>query len=132
MDILDSQDLTRLGQDEDGWNAVAPLFERERQEAADLYRQLEGSERASDDLDEVVPAAHYGKVDTLFVAQGLERWGSFDPEANRLAVHEEAEAGDEDLLGLAAVQTLLHDGTVYAVEPEQVPGDRPLAALFRY
>ena len=45
---------------------------------------------------------------------------------------EQVAAGDEDLLDLAAIQTLLHDGPVYAVEPEQVPGDGPLAALFRY
>ncbi|MEJ2207851.1 MAG: hypothetical protein P8129_02305 [Anaerolineae bacterium] len=114
------------------WNVVAPLLARQRQEAADLYRQLEHTERASGALEEVIPAAHYGKVDALFVALGLERWGTFDPKVNRLAVHEEAAAGDEDLLNLAAVQTLLHDGTVYAVESEQVPGDHPLAALFRY
>jgi hypothetical protein len=31
-------------------------------------------------------------------------------------------AEDEDLLDLAALHTLLNSGTVYAVEPEQVPG----------
>jgi len=126
-DEVEARDLHQAA-----WHIVGPLFARERQEAADLYRQLEHTERASADLGEVVPAAHYGKVDTLFVALGVEQWGTFDPEADRLAVHDEAASQDEDLLDLAAAQTLLHGGTVYAVEPEQVPGGEPLAALFRY
>ena len=51
---------------------------------------------------------------------------------NRLVLDEEDAVFREDLLDLAAVQTLLHGGTIYAVEPEQVPGGGPLAALFRY
>jgi hypothetical protein len=34
------------------------------------------------------------------------------------------------LLNLAAVHNLLHGRTVYAVDPEQVPDDAPLAAIF--
>lgn len=114
------------------WQVVQPRFEQERKEAAALYRQLAHTGRASAELDEVIPAAHYGQVATLFVALGLRRWGTFDPEANRLVVHQEMEEADEDLLDLAAVQTLLNGGSVYVVEPEQVPAGGPLAALFRY
>lgn len=35
----------------------------------------------------------------------------------------------KNLLGRAALQTVLKGGTVYAVEPEAVPGSAPLAAL---
>jgi len=47
-------------------------------------------------------------------------------------VHEEAEPGDEDLLDFAAMQTLLNGGIVYAVEPQKVPDEALLAAVFRY
>jgi len=33
---------------------------------------------------------------------------------------------------LAAVQTLIHGGTVYAVDSGQIPGGGPLAVLLRY
>ena len=33
---------------------------------------------------------------------------------------------------LAATQTLLHRGAVYAVEQAQMPAETPLAAVFRY
>jgi hypothetical protein len=41
-------------------------------------------------------------------------------------------AGDEDLLDLAAMYTLLRRGTVYAVAPEQMPDRTPAAAILRY
>jgi radical SAM superfamily enzyme YgiQ (UPF0313 family) len=40
--------------------------------------------------------------------------------------------GDEHLLDLAAVQTYLKGGIVYAVEPEKVPGGTYAAAVLRY
>jgi len=41
-------------------------------------------------------------------------------------------SGDEPLLDLAAVQTYLKGGIVYAVEPEKVPGGTSAAAVLRY
>jgi hypothetical protein len=119
---------------EQTWAIVQPLFLAAQKEAAAKYKQLAGagSEQASSDLKEVAPAAYHGRVETLFVAVGLQQWGTFDPKTNTVQVHEEAEPGDEDLLDFAAVQALLNSGTVYAVELEKVPGEAPLAAVFRY
>lgn len=55
-----------------------------------------------------------------------------DPGTAEVSVHEEAESGDGDLLDLAAVQTLLTSGTVYALDPEEMPDGATVAALFRY
>ena len=119
---------------EQAWAIVQPRFLTAQKEAAAQYRQLAGagSEQASNDLKEIVPAAYHGRVETLFVTVGLQKWGSFDPGTNVVHMHEEAEPGDEDLLDFAAVQTLLSRGTVYAVEPEKVPDEALLAAVFRY
>lgn len=116
------------------WTIVHPLFLAVQKEAAARYRQLAGAGggEASDDLKEVVPAAYYGRVEVLFVAVGVQRWGNFDPDGNRVELHQEVEARDQDLLDFTAVQTLLNGGTVYAVEPERVPGEASLAAVFRY
>jgi hypothetical protein len=119
---------------ERAWAIVHPLFLTAQEEAAAQYRQLAGagSEQTSNDLKQVVPAAYHGRVETLFVAIGLQQWGSFDPHTSVVSLHEEAQPGDEDLLDYAAVQTLLNGGTVYAVESEKVPYEAPLAAVFRY
>jgi hypothetical protein len=116
------------------WSIVHPLFLADQKDAAARYRQLAGAgrERASSELGQVIPAAYHGRVETLFVALDLERWGVFDPDSNKIELHKEARPRDKDLLDLAAVHTLLNGGTVYAVESEKVPGGASLAALFRY
>ena len=116
------------------WAIVCPLFLVAQKEAATQYRQLAGagSEQASSDLKHIIPAAHQGRVETLFVTVGIQRWGSLSLDTNVVQLHEEAEPGSEDLLDLAAVQTLLNRGTVYAVEPEKMPDEAALAAVFRY
>jgi hypothetical protein len=114
------------------WAIVQPYFQQAQKEAVAQYEQLADTERVSKDIRRIVPAAHYGQVDTLFVAVSLQQWGTFDPDTNTIHLHAEAEPGDEDLLDSAVVQTLLHGGTVYALAPEKVPGGVPLAALFRY
>lgn len=116
------------------WAVVHPRFLAAQKEAIEQYREFAGagSEQASNDLKQVVPAAYHGRVGTLFVAIGLQRWGRFDPGTNVVQLHEEAGPGREDLLDFAAVQTLLNGGTVYAVEPERMPDESPLAAVYRY
>jgi hypothetical protein len=112
------------------WPLVKPLFEEARQRAAAQYRQLAGTGRASGDLETVIAAAHEGRVETLFVASSRPLWGVFDPSTGHLAQHKEEGAGDVDLLDLAAADTLAHDRTVYAVEPEQIPSGTDVAAIF--
>jgi hypothetical protein len=111
---------------------LEPYFLEAQRAAAERYRQLLGTGLASSNLTEVVPSAYLGRVDSLFVAVGVQQWGSHDPSTHTVQLHDAAEPGDDDLLDLAAVQTLLHGGAVYAVGAEDVPDDAPVAALFRY
>lgn len=126
-DHLKPQDLH-----EQAWEIVEPYIQQEQEQAAERYYQNVERGQASGDLRTVVPAAAFGRVDTLFVATGKQVWGSFDPADSTLEVHQTPDSGDEDLLDLAAVHTLLHRGTVYAVNPDHVPGDHSIAAIFRY
>jgi hypothetical protein len=114
------------------WEIVKPHFLESQQAAIAQYHDLAGSGRTSTELKEAVAAAHYGRVDRLFVANGEQHWGTFNPDLNQVELHADMKPGDQDLLNLAAIQTILNGGTVYAVEPDQVPEDAPLAAVFRY
>ena len=101
-------------------------------EAVNLYRQLADSQQASNVVEDVVPAAYFERVEVLFVALGEQVWGTLDPETGQVETRSERRDGDRDLLDLAGVHTLVNGGTVYAVEPDQVPGGGLVAALFRY
>jgi hypothetical protein len=114
------------------WSVVQPLFLKAQDEAATRYKQLVGTGLASKDLKAIVSAAYHGRVESLFVPVRIQEWGTFDADANVVHLHQDAEPDDEDLLDLAAIQTLLHEGTVYAVKSEEVPDGAVLAAVFRY
>ena len=114
------------------WTLVQPIFMQAQERAATQYSQLAGTGQTTVDVKEAVLAAHHGRVDVLFVALGVQVWGKFDPSTNTIHMHQDPEPGDEDLLDLAAIQSILNGATVYAVEPEQVPDHAPLAAVFRY
>jgi hypothetical protein len=111
---------------------VEPHFRQKRVDAATRYEEAVGTARASNVLEQLVPAASTGRIEELFVAVGRQRWGRYDPETQRVKIREQAHAGDQDLLDLTAIQTVRHRGAVYAVPPEEVPGGRSLAATLRY
>jgi hypothetical protein len=119
---------------ERAWELVEPQFTAEREEAIRLYEQLAGMEKdvASHNFEEIVPSAYFEKVDTIFVARNTHVWGIFDPESAEVEVHDEETGENEDLLDLAVLHTYLNSGTVYVLDPEDVPGGPPVAAMFRY
>lgn len=124
--------LTAQQLHEQAWSIIEPYFQKAQQDAVGLYNRLAGTGRTSKDLEDIVRGAYHGRVEVLFVALGVQRWGSFDGDTDSVRLHDTAEPGDEDLLDFAAIRTLLNGGSVYAVEPENVPDDRRVAAILRY
>ena len=116
----------------EAWAVVEPHFRKALREAAIHYEEFAGTPRASNSLREVVPAASQGRVEQLFVAVGRQQWGSFDEKRQKVRLSREKRLGDQDLLDRAAIETFLQGGAVHAVDPDQVPGGGPLAAVFRY
>ena len=114
------------------WTVIEPHFRKEQEHARARYHELKGTALASSDLRTIVPAAYYQRVETLFVPIGKQTWGTFDPAGNNVELHEAKQPGDVDLLDAAATQTILNAGTVFAVQPNEMPDGTALAAIFRY
>jgi hypothetical protein len=117
---------------ERAWAIVQPYFQGAQDAAAAQYRQLAGTGRAAGDIGAILTAAYEGRVDTLFIAVDRQEWGYFHVESRTAEAHREAIAGDDDLLNVAAIYTLLKRGTIYAVELDQMPEHTPAAAILRY
>ena len=132
LEIINPEEIKAEELHRQAWAIVQPDFQKAQQDAAGRYRQLADGERTSSHLDTIVPAAYHARVDVLFVAVGVQRWGRFDPSTGQVRVRDTAEPGDEDLLDFAGIHSVLNGGTVYAVAPDDVPGESALAALFRY
>lgn len=119
---------------ENAWPLVESVLEELQAEELDRFEDLyyQNGDLASDDFHEIIPGCAYSRVETLFVPLGEYRWGRFDPETNTVEVHESQEPGDGDLLNYAALQSYLNGATVHVLRPDQMPGGRSVAAIFRY
>ena len=117
---------------EQAWKLVQPHFQKAQEDALAKYYQLAGTGQTSTIVSEVIQAATGGRVASLFVAVGVQRWAAVGAGNGRFESHDEVRPGDADLLDLAATQTLMNGGEVFVVQPEVVPGKAPLAAVFRY
>lgn len=113
---------------------MAPALEQDLDAVLDrIAARLGSGERTvSVRPDEILAAAHQGRVDTVVVAEGTPLWGHFDPLTGELSVRDAAGGGAEDLLNEAAVVTLRQGGRAYAAPQERIPRDAPAAALLRY
>ncbi len=111
---------------------VEPVLQQNREKAAKRYIDLAGTSLASDDIARILGAAYDGRVDILFIDSRIPVWGSIRIDDRMVEVHKSRQIGDDDLIDLAATQSLLHRGMVYSVEHEQLPSHGSVAALFRY
>jgi hypothetical protein len=116
------------------WKLVEPIFDEVQKKDLERFEQFHGqqNELASADLKTVLKAAHFGQVETLFVPVGVQKWGRYNPQQNQVTLDTKNKPENEDLLDYAAMQTIINSGQVYAVQPEKLPGDGELAAIFRY
>jgi release factor family 3 len=114
------------------WRIAEAHFQHAPDIAAAQYHEGTAKGRAGNRLQDVLTAAYQGRIATLFVPRGIQRWGRFDFERLALEEHEEERTGDEELLDLAAMQALIHGGTVYGVKSDEMPDRQLLAAVYRY
>jgi hypothetical protein len=94
--------------------------------------KLIGSDRVSCDIEEVLPAAHEGRVDAIFVASDEQLWGRFDADARRVVISKDRKADSEDLLDRAVSETLANGGRAYAMPAQALPAGLLFVALYRY
>lgn len=113
------------------WELIKPRLHADRRNLARKFEELAGTDQASDDPEQVLPAALQGRVESLFIPVDVHLWGSLN-QNGRFETHEERRPESLDLLDFTAVETLSHRGKVFAVPTQKLPGKGPLAAIFRY
>ena len=89
------------------------------------------------DLSEILAAASLGRIETLFVAEGHERFGMMERDAatgelKEMRHSEAAEGVEEDLLNVAAVEALRTGAKVFTVPADRLPRHSCAAARFRW
>jgi hypothetical protein len=90
------------------------------------------SQSLNPSIEEIVPSAAAGRIDTLFVDTGVQKWGKYDPVSGRVELHSAQEGGDENLLDAAFTHAYLNGGNVYGLDSAQMPAQSGGGAIFRY
>jgi hypothetical protein len=114
------------------WPIVEPALRSDRDEALTRYHELSATTLTTRDLARTVVAAHDGQVDVLFVERGAQSWGTYNQGTREVTFDHQPQPSHEDLVNTATVRTILTNGSVFVLEPDDVPGGGPVAALFRY
>ena len=118
---------------EKAWEVVKDHFSKGMEQDKKLFQGAMSKDQASASLPDIVSAANYQKIETLFLRKGAHLFGHFDAESNETTLHESHEQNDRDLLDLAAVQTHLNGGKVYTLEREDLPAPTAEAnAIYRF
>lgn len=115
-----------------GWEVIKSYFLEDMYHDMDRYSDLIGSDKQSDNLSQIVEAAYYGKIDSLFVPIGEQSWGWFDRDRDTVHHSAEQQNGEHDLINAAAIKTLTQGGDVYALHKDEMPQQSSIAAIFRY
>lgn len=112
---------------------IQQYFAQNMRTALSHYHEMVSTKKASHAITGILPAAAHGQVETLFIAANNQmKWGHFESEQNKLTTCQEDTFGCEDLLNLAATNTLIHAGNIFAIQPEEMPNESSIAAVFRY
>lgn len=115
------------------WQKMEKRFDDGRKEKISLFKEFEGTGRTSTDIKQVFLAAWEGKIDALFIENGVDIWGVYDPEKRHVRVDEKPSPSNVSLLNKMAVKTFLSGGKVYLSEKEEMPNQySEVNALYRY
>lgn len=117
---------------EKAWPLVRERLEEHTGSVLERIVHSDAGVPVSRQLQDVVRAASDGRVDTVFVALDRECWGRYDETQREVISHEEAEAGDYDLLDRAAADSFLKGGEVHAIPAEHIPGPGTAIARLRW
>ena len=107
--------------------AGSDSIERAAANLADLKERVAPA-RFSTDLDIILHAAVDGRIGWLHINQDAHMRGVF----GRIQHRRGTDWGEEDLLNLAAIETLRQRGSAFSLPAAKMPNGAAIAAVFRY
>jgi hypothetical protein len=111
---------------------MQPYFKQRQMKATNEYLNQSATPLTTAIESVIIPAAHYGRIQHLFVVKGSHIWGRFNEQDNQLFTNSEPGDNDECLVDKAVIKTLQTGGNVFVVPPEEMPEQSMMAAVLRY
>lgn len=117
----------------EAWELLQPVFDKSKQEKLDQFEEFYGTEKTSNDIEEIVNATFDGKVDTLFLEKNANIFGVYNPSKRTVKIDETHDFPNVSLTNLIAMKVVKDGGNVYLFDKENMPAKHSIIyALFRY
>jgi hypothetical protein len=119
---------------EKGWDLVEEYFLNERKAQREQMRNLSAGGRTSYLLEEILQASLDGRIETLFLQKGIDKYGLYDQQQRAvIRVRPAKEKNSVSLFNLAASHALVKGARVFLENKENMPfQETEINALFRY
>tara|TARA_B100000929_G_C15471317_1_gene407965 strand:+ start:296 stop:1444 length:1149 start_codon:yes stop_codon:yes gene_type:complete len=126
-------DSDMMGIHQKALEVAEPFLNEDRDKKITKYNELSKTENTTSAVSDIIAAVYQGKVDTLFIENRAEEWGSYDEDSMEVKFSDNQENGNISLLNLAAKKTIEMGGKVYLVEHEFMPQKKSkMNALLRF
>ncbi|MEP6261845.1 MAG: hypothetical protein ABJ092_09725 [Gillisia sp.] len=111
---------------------IQPFLEKDRNEKMKQFKEL-SRDKTSVKITDIIPSIYEGKVDTLFLDEREDVFGTFDEENMAVEVQDKQTEENTSLMNLAAKKVIEQGGHVFLVNSENMPeNSSKMNALFRY
>jgi len=110
---------------------VADYFDKQLDDIINTYHNVKGTGKTSAQLEEIVSAAYFSRVEQLIVKNNAFQSGNFDPEENKVRFMERG-LGQYNLYNFAVIKTIANGGQAYTLDEEKMPDGKDIIAFFRY
>jgi len=121
---------------ERAWMLLKDYFKGNRKQKIEQFRDMSAGGKTLEDIRDIVPASVEGRVDTLFIMKGAERYGLYDEALRAVRLDDKQLINNirhAGLYNMAAIHTFQNRGRVYLEEPEGMPMKQTeINALLRY
>lgn len=129
----DTEFTNKTALHQESWELVQPYFEKNKQLKISQFKELYNTPKISYQLNDIIPAALNGKIDTLFVEKNTDIAGTYNKDTRKLQLDINKDLTNNSLTNLTAVQTFFNGGQVYMLSTEEMPiPGISLNAIFRY
>ncbi len=107
-------------------------FDQQISEKIEQYQEIKNSEKSSSDLEEIVIASFFGKVDRLFIKKDSRQPGKYDTEENEVILADDESKEHYDLYNFAAGKAFSTGAEIQILPEEKMPDNAEIAAIFRF
>ena len=129
----DPEFRVKTGLHQASWDLLETHFTKPQTEKALQFTELYHTQKTSYEIDDILNAALNGKVDTLFIVEGDDIFGTYEIEKNKVVIDDKKEMSNTSLTNMAAMETFKRGGKVYILPSDEMPvKESPMNAVFRY